>query len=148
MTSNASCSRPPGILVPCVLEYEIPSYIVDAALPKAPINTTAHQAVYSTWISTNGLGNQVFLADMQTPKKAYVECTFSALDKLYRQGAWYFVPMNVPSLQSTAGTAVCGPGAKRCRMWQRVTMVTGAYRYRTGYEVLVARRYAGLGQQL
>ncbi|KAL1966150.1 hypothetical protein VTN77DRAFT_4702 [Rasamsonia byssochlamydoides] len=151
---------------PSVLEYEVPAYIADSKYitPNGTrfLNILPQETVYSIWIGTNDLGVDAFLTDSQVAGKTipdYIECVYSALDRVYANGARYFVLMNVAPLQLAplyATAANGGVGANNYwpdkpsnwteisyRMWESVATVNDVYKYQTPYELLVAKRYPG-----
>ncbi|KAL2361203.1 hypothetical protein RJZ56_005929 [Blastomyces dermatitidis] len=132
--------------------------------PQTPPSLAADDAVYAIWIGTNDLANHGFLTDMQEPNRTIADSMdfiYAGLDGVYARGALSFVLMNIPPMQLTplSGTPERGGVGETWawpdklgnitrvsyRMWQQVAMVNGVLRHRTGYEVLVAGRYAGAG---
>ncbi|EEA28699.1 hypothetical protein TMatcc_002946 [Talaromyces marneffei ATCC 18224] len=147
---------------PSVLEYEIPAYVADS---KYTTNGTPFldippsETVYSMWIGTNDLGEAAFLTDSQVPGKTlpdYTECVFSALDKIYANGARFFVLQNVIPLQlvplyakpENGGVYPNPDGATNVtevsyRMWESVKSVNNIYKYQLPFELLIQNRYPG-----
>ncbi|KAJ9307570.1 CAZyme family CE16 [Paecilomyces variotii] len=151
---------------PSVLEYEVPAYIADSKYVTQPgqkfLDIPAQETVYSMWIGTNDLGVDAFLTDSQVANKTisdYLECVYSAFDLIYANGARYFVLMNLAPLQLTPLYATPEKEGVRdnqywpdkpdnrteisYRMWEQVILVNEVYKYRTPFELLVARRYPG-----
>lgn len=151
---------------PSVLEYEVPAYIADShyITPNGTkfLNIPPEETVYSIWIGTNDLGEAAFLTDSQVAGKTipdYIECVYSALDRVYANGARYFVLMNIAPLQLTPLYATPENGGVPAsyswpgkpsnltevsyRMWEQVVLVNDVYKYQTPYELLVAKRYPG-----
>lgn len=114
------------------------------------------------WIGTNDLGNYAFLTDSQIPGATlvdYVNCIYSNFDKLYRNGARFFVLMNNAPLQLAPQYATPSHGGLAAtqywtdkpaniteisyRMWESVVTVNDVFSYKTPFEVLIARRYPG-----
>ncbi|EAW11701.1 SGNH/GDSL hydrolase family protein [Aspergillus clavatus NRRL 1] len=153
-------------LFPSVLEYEIPAFIADSkhkvSGKKDFLDIPPKETVYSIWIGTNDLGNNAFITDSQVQGKTipdYINCVYSALDRLYVNGAQYFVLMNLAPLQLTPMYATPehdGVGANpywpnkpenrtlvSYRMWEQVSTVNDVFKYQTPYELLIAKRYPG-----
>jgi hypothetical protein len=151
-----------------VLEYEVPAYLADSKyiVPNTHgqkfLNIPSGETVYSIWIGTNDLGVNAFLTDSQVAGKTipdYIECVYTSLDKVYANGARYFVIMNAAPLQLAPlyGTPQAGgvtggqywPGKPAnitevsYRMKETVVTVNDVYKYQTPFEVLVQRRYPG-----
>lgn len=111
------------------------------------------------WIGTNDLGADAFLTDSQVPGKTipdYTECVFSALDKIYANGARFFVLQNVIPLQlvplyatpENGGVYPNPDGTTNVtevsyRMWESVKTVNDIYKYQLPYELLIQNRYPG-----
>ncbi|KAF2674234.1 hypothetical protein BT63DRAFT_435380 [Microthyrium microscopicum] len=126
--SGASCSSvlvprkapiPNGPKMAGVQEDEIPGFMADKAFKKDgkdflndidPAST-----VYTIWIGTNDLGAGGYLTDEQAPGKTvldYVECVYSAFDKLYAAGGRKFILINnVPLDKTPLYTLPKGQGA-------------------------------------
>lgn len=147
---------------PSVLEYEIPAYVADSKFTtngKSFLNIPPSETVYSMWIGTNDLGQDAFLTDSQVPGKIlpdYTECVFSALDKIYANGARFFVLQNVIPLQlaplyatpENGGVYPNPDGTTNVtevsyRMWESVKSVNDIYKYQLPYELLIQNRYPG-----
>jgi hypothetical protein len=148
-----------------VLEYEVPAYVADShyiSNGKPFLDIPPSETVYSIWIGTNDLGVYAFLTDSQVAGKTipdYTECVYTALDRVYANGARYFVLMNAIPLQLTPLYATATDGgvgannywpdkpsnltAVAYRMWEQVATVNDVYKYQTPYELLIARRYPG-----
>lgn len=111
------------------------------------------------WIGTNDLGTDAFLTDSQVPGKTlpdYTECVFSALDKIYANGARFFVLQNVIPLQlvplyatpENGGVYPNPDGSTNVtevsyRMWESVKTVNDIYKYQLPFELLIQNRYPG-----
>jgi hypothetical protein len=111
------------------------------------------------WIGTNDLGQDAFLTDSQVPGKTlpdYTECVFSALDKIYANGARFFVLQNVIPLQLAPMYATPENGGVYSnpdgttnvtevsyRMWESVKTVNDIYKYQLPFELLIQDRYPG-----
>ncbi|RAO69567.1 uncharacterized protein BHQ10_005579 [Talaromyces amestolkiae] len=147
---------------PSVLEYEVPAYIGDSKLTTngtSFLDIPPSETVYSMWIGTNDLGADAFLTDSQVPGKTipdYTECVFSALDKIYANGARFFVLQNVIPLQlvplyatpENGGVYPNPDGTTNVtevsyRMWESVKTVNDIYKYQLPYELLIQNRYPG-----
>lgn len=148
---------------PSVHEYEIPAYLADSKLSNASgpfLDIPPSETVYSMWIGTNDLGAS-FITDSQVPGKTipdYTECVFSALDKIYANGARYFILQNLAPLQLAPlyatperhgvyaieqGNASTNVTEISYRMWEIVTTTNNIYKYQTPFELLVQKRYPG-----
>lgn len=144
----------------------MPAYIADSQYitPNGTkfLTIPPDETVYSIWIGTNDLGEAAFLTDSQAPGKLipdYIDCVFSALDRVYANGARYFVIMNIAPLQLAplyatpenggVGSVYYWPDKPKnlteisYRMWEQVALVNDVYKYRTPYELFVAKRYPG-----
>lgn len=174
--SGASCSNLitprtftfEGITVkfPSLLEYAVPAYIADSKYVTASgqkfLDIPPEETVYSIWIGTNDLGVDALLTDSQVANKTisdYIECVYTALDRIYANGARYFVLMNIAPMQLTPLYATPERGGVgntfywphkpdnrteiSYRMWEQVITVNDIYKYKTPFELLVARRYPG-----
>lgn len=166
--SNKITPKPFPILgrnFPSVAEYEIPAFLADSeyTTPSGDkfLDIPPEETVYSMWIGTNDLG--VFLTGDQTPGKTivdYLDCVYSALDRVYENGGRNFILMNVIPLQLTPEYATrenhgVGPNlywpdkpvdkmtVKSYEMFAEVTIANDLYRFRTPVEVLFANRYPG-----
>lgn len=151
---------------PSVLEYEVPAYLADSNHKndsgKPFMSISSDDTVYAIWIGTNDLGEGAFLTDSQVPNKTipdYVECIYSVFDHVYDNGGRYFVLMNMAPLQLTPLYATPenhGVGRNQYwhdkpdnitrasyRMWEQVVNVNQQFKYKTPYEMLIARRYPG-----
>jgi hypothetical protein len=154
-------------LFPDVQGYEILAFEADQAYVY-PENNTAFlnvpndSTVYAMWIGTNDLGKGALLTDSQVPGKTivdYLECVYSAFDRLYASGGRYFVLMNVIPLNLTPLYGLPGAGGvknTKCwrdkpknatelsyRMQKQVLLVDEVFKYRTPFEVDIATRYPG-----
>ncbi|EED22785.1 GDSL lipase/acylhydrolase family protein [Talaromyces stipitatus ATCC 10500] len=150
---------------PSVLEYEVPAYVADSKFVTngSPfLDIPPWGTVYSMWIGTNDLGEDAFLTDSQVPGRSlpdYTECVFTALDKIYANGARYFVLQNVIPLQlvplyatpknggvyATYGDTSGTPNVTETsyRMWESVKTVNEIYKYQLPFELLIRNRYPG-----
>ena len=147
--------------------YEIPAFEADKAYVQPGSNEPFldipnDETVYAMWIGTNDLGNGALLTDSQVPGKTiidYVDCVYSAFDRLYKTGARYFVLMNVIPLNLTPLYGLPGKGGVKTtkfwetkpentteisyRMQKQVLLVDDDFEYRTPYEERIANRYPG-----
>ncbi|KAF2836013.1 carbohydrate esterase family 16 protein [Patellaria atrata CBS 101060] len=150
---------------PAVAEYEVPAFIADShhrTHRKPTLDISASQTVYSIWIGTNDLGNYAFLTDSQVKGKTisdYLDCVYGQLEKLYKNGARYFVIMNAAPLELLPQYAPMDAGglattqfwpdkwanitAAHEKIKEYVALVNDNYKYRTPYETKVKRRYPG-----
>lgn len=172
MCSNAISPRTFSTInapFPAVQEYEIPAFLADKAYTEpngaAFLDIPPDETVYAIWIGTNDIGNNAFLTDSQIVGKTlvdYVNCVYSALDRLYQAGARYFVILNlaplnlapqysVPSAGGLAATkywpdkSVYQPNITESsyKMMEYVVTLNDVFYYQTPYEVVVAQRYKG-----
>jgi hypothetical protein len=143
----------------------VPAFLADSkyrANGKKFLNIPSWETVYSIWIGTNDLGNYAFITDSQVKGKTipdYINCVYSVLDQVYKNGGRYFVLQNLAPLQLAPLYATPengGVGANHYwpekpdnltlisyRMWEQVANVNDVFKYQTPYELLVARRYPG-----
>lgn len=149
---------------PSVLQYEVPAYVADSQVVKDGVpflDIPPLETVYSMWIGTNDLGAGAFLTDSQVPGKTipdYTNCVFSALDKVYENGARFFILMNVIPLQLAPlyatperhgvyaiqeGNNHTNVTAVSYRMWESVRTVNDIYKYQLPLELLIQNRYPG-----
>ncbi|KAF2395719.1 hypothetical protein EJ06DRAFT_484672 [Trichodelitschia bisporula] len=155
-------------LFPSVAEYEIPAFVADKKYFKtqggpnsvaAPVDDST---VYALWIGTNDLGNNALLTDSQVKGKTiadYVDCVYESFDKLYADGARYFILMNLVPLELAPQYATPEKGGLgktqfwsdkpenvtevSYRMKEMVVGVNELFKYRTPYEVCLANRWKG-----
>lgn len=118
--------------------------------------------VYSFWIGTNDLGVDAFLTDSQVNGSTiedYLDCVYDQVQRVYDNGARYFVLMNVVPLNLAPLYAVPsqgGVGANHYwedkpsniteisyRMMEQVVLVNAVYEYRTAFAAVINRRYPG-----
>ncbi|KAF2455184.1 GDSL lipase/acylhydrolase family protein [Lineolata rhizophorae] len=153
---------------PAVAEYEVPAFLADSAYVESDgarfMSLEPDATVYAMWIGTNDLGNYAFIDDAQVPGTTipdYVDCVYAQFDRLYDNGARFFVLMNNVPLQLAPMYAVLengGTGPNRYwpdrspdanvtetsyRMWEQVVLTNKEFQYRTPFEVMVANRYPG-----
>jgi len=114
------------------------------------------------WIGTNDLGNDAFLTDSQVKGKTlvdYADCVYDSFQKLYETGARYFILMNVIPLNLAPQYALPEDGgvlvdkyfhdkpanttAVSYKMMEQVVTVNDIFKYRTPFELLIAKRYPG-----
>lgn len=149
---------------PDVQGYEIPAFIADSKSRSA--NGTAfftgkpQDTVYAIWIGTNDLGNDAFLTDSQVKGKTlkdYVDCVYSAVDKLYANGGRFFVLLNLAPLNLLPQYATPENGGLAStkyfpnkgsniteisyRMLEAVATVNQVYAYRTPVETALSRSW-------
>jgi hypothetical protein len=99
-----------------VQEYEIPTFLADKAtkISGQPFLTVSkNDTVFSIWIGTNDLGPQGFLTGKQVSPNTlvdYIDCVYSALDKMYAAGARKIVLMNLVPLNLAPLYALPGQG--------------------------------------
>ncbi|KAF2104060.1 GDSL lipase/acylhydrolase family protein [Rhizodiscina lignyota] len=151
--------------MPTVLEYEVPTYLTESKLITNGtefLDIPASETVYSIWIGTNDLGEYALLTDSQVPGTNmvdFVDCVYNSLDGVYNNGGRYFVIMNIGPLQLSPEFGFPWNGAVgenhywpdkpsnitqiAFRMWESVVMVNDDFKYRTPFEVLISKRYAG-----
>lgn len=147
--------------------YEIPAFVADSH-HKDPhsgqpaLNIPQQETVYSMWIGTNDVGNNAFLTDSQIENRTladYVECVYSALDRVFANGGRYFVLMNLIPLQDVPQYAVPERGGQKAtkywpnkgtnlteisyRMQENVVTLNEIFKYKTAVEVAVNHRYPG-----
>ncbi|KAF1992052.1 carbohydrate esterase family 16 protein [Aulographum hederae CBS 113979] len=151
---------------PDIEHYEVPAWIADSKYV-APdgtkaLDTPQDETVYSMWIGTNELDIGEMLTDSQVPGtniSTYMDCVFEQLQRIYDNGARYFVLQNVQPLQLTPLVAApenggVGPNhywpdkpdnltAISLKMMQMVWGCNEIYQYRTPFELLVAKKFPG-----
>jgi hypothetical protein len=105
------------------------------------------------------VGAGAFLTDAQVPGKTlpdYTNCVFSALDKVYANGARFFILQNVIPLQLAPlyatperdGVYAIQEGNNSTnvtevsyRMWESVRTVNDIFKYQLPFELLIQNRY-------
>ncbi|KAE8153549.1 glycoside hydrolase [Aspergillus avenaceus] len=155
-----------GQLYPSVLEYEIPAFVADSMYTADDgnpfLDIAEDSTIYTMWIGTNDLGNNALLTDSQAPGKTipdYLDCVYTALDRIYESGGRYFVLMNLAPLQLSPQYGMPGKGGVKTpqlwkdkpdnttavsyKMWETVVTVNEVYKYRTPAELLIEERYPG-----
>ncbi|KAG9531219.1 SGNH hydrolase, partial [Aureobasidium melanogenum] len=151
---------------PDVDGYEVPAYLADSkyVYPNGTkaLDIPVDSTVYSIWIGTNDLGNYAFIDDSQVAGKVipdYIDCVYQQFSRLYDSGARYFVLQDVAPLQLTPQYGLPSKGGLNAtqywpekpanitevwgRMLETVTTVNDVYKYRTPYEVLLAKEFPG-----
>ncbi|KAK4554585.1 hypothetical protein LTR86_008440 [Recurvomyces mirabilis] len=151
---------------PDIAGYEVPAYLNDSAYvyPNGTkfMDDPADATVYAIWIGTNDLGYSALIQDEQvagTNITTYVDCVYDQLDRVYANGGRYFVILNVAPLNLAPEYGILGQGGVgpnqywpdksgniseiSGRMLESVVTVNSLYKYRTPYEVELAKRYAG-----
>ncbi|KAG9561461.1 SGNH hydrolase, partial [Aureobasidium melanogenum] len=151
---------------PDVDGYEVPAYLADSkyVYPNGTkaLDIPVDSTVYSIFIGTNDLGNYAFIDDSQVAGKVipdYIDCVYQQFSRLYDSGARYFVLQNVSPLQLTPQYGLPSKGGLNAtqywpqkpanttevwgRMLETVTTVNDVYKYRTPYEVLLAKNFPG-----
>lgn len=152
---------------PDIAGYELPAYLADSAYvyPNGTkfMDDPADGTVYAIWIGTNDLGYAAFIQDEQvagTNITTYVDCVYDQLDRVYANGGRFFVIINVAPLNLSPEYGVEGQGGVGSnqywqdksdyniteisgRMLESVVTVNAIYKYRTPYEVELAKRYPG-----
>ncbi|KAK5111661.1 hypothetical protein LTR62_004766 [Meristemomyces frigidus] len=151
---------------PDIAGYEVPAYLNDSAYvyPNGTrfMDDPPESTVYAIWIGTNDLGYAAFIQDEQvagTNLTTYVDCVYAQLDRVYANGGRFFVIMNVAPLNLNAEYGAAGKGGVGPnqywqdksgnlteiseRMLEQVVSVNALYKYRTPYEVELAKRYPG-----
>ncbi|KAF2002375.1 carbohydrate esterase family 16 protein [Amniculicola lignicola CBS 123094] len=151
---------------PDVVGYEVPAFIADSKY-HSPNGTkffqgTSKDTVYAIWIGTNDLGNNAFLTDSQAKGKTladYVDCLYSSIDSIYKNGGRYFVLLNLAPLELLPQYAVPENGGLMAtkyypdkgsniteiswRMYESVATVNDVFKYRTPFETEVEGRWDG-----
>ncbi|KAF2636804.1 hypothetical protein P280DRAFT_408327 [Massarina eburnea CBS 473.64] len=152
---------------PDIQGYELPAFIADSKFTRpngsAFFTGTPDNTAYAIWIGTNDLGNDAFLTDSQVANKTlkdYIDCVYDVVDGLYKNGARYFVLMNLAPLQlvpqyatpengghvSTKYFPDKGPNVTEIswRMYESVVTVNQVYAYRTPYVTNILTEYPGI----
>ena len=149
---------------PDVEHYEIPAWIADSKYVE-PNGTKflvgpRDETVYSMWIGTNDLDVGEMLTDSQIPGTnitTYMDCVFAQLQRIYDNGARYFVlqnmiPLFLTPLVATPENGGVGPNhfwpnkpsnltAISYKMLEMIVTTNMIYQYRTPFELLVARKF-------
>ncbi|KAI9695705.1 MAG: hypothetical protein M1820_008468 [Bogoriella megaspora] len=151
---------------PDLEHYEVPAWIADSQYVEPNgtrfFNAPQDETVYSVWIGTNDLDVGEMLTDSQvsgTNITTYIDCLFAQLQRIYDNGARYFVLQNViplflTPLVATPENGGLGPNifwpnkpsnitAISYKMLQMVVTTNMIYEYRTPFEILVARKFPG-----
>ena len=146
--------------------YEIPAYIADSQYIEPDgtkfLDAPQDETVYSMWIGTNDLDVGEMLTDSQIPGTnitTMMDCVFAQLQRIYDNGARYFVLQNVIPLYLTPLVAApenggVGPDhywpnkpsnltAISYKMMQMVVSTNMIYEYRTPFEVLFSGKFPG-----
>ncbi|KYK54773.1 acetyl esterase [Drechmeria coniospora] len=109
----------PLVPLPSVIEYEMATYEADLAHGALYPNRRPFNTVYALWIGTNDLGVGGFLGNAQRSNRtirSFVECVWSALDRIYETGGRRFVLMNELPLETApmyANPGLYGKGNDR-----------------------------------
>ena len=151
---------------PDVEHYEVPAYIADSQYVQ-PNGTKffvapPDETVYSMWIGTNDLDVGALLTDSQVPGTdvtTYLDCVYTQLQRIYDNGARYFVlhnliPLQLTPLVATPENGGVGPNhywpqkpsngtAISYKMLEMVVTANMIYKYRTPFEVVLAKRFPG-----
>ena len=127
---------------------------------------TPQDTVYAIWIGTNDVGNDAFLTDSQASGKTlpdYLDCVYSVVDGLYKNGGRHFVLMNLAPLQLLPQYATPENGGLNStqffknkasiaggniteiswRMYETVATLNDVYAYRTPFESQIAKSWPG-----
>lgn len=149
---------------PDIAGYELPAFIADSQHRSANgtkfFTGTPKDSVYAIWIGTNDLGNNAFLTDSQVQGKTlkdYVDCVYSNIDTLYKNGARNFVLLNLAPLQLLPQYATPANGGLTAtkffpdkgsniteisyRIHEAVTTTNQIFAYRTPFEAEIAERW-------
>lgn len=149
---------------PDVAGYEVPAFIADSRHRPANgtkfFSGTAKDTVYAIWIGTNDLGNNAFLTDSQIKGKTlkdYVDCVYSTIDRLYKNGGRKFVLLNLAPLQLLPQYATPENGGLPAtkfftdkgsniteisyRIYESVTTTNQIFAYRTPFETEIAEHW-------
>ncbi|KAH7024937.1 uncharacterized protein B0I36DRAFT_295675 [Microdochium trichocladiopsis] len=148
-----------------IQQDQIPSFLADykarSATTGQPIlDVPAETTLYAIWIGTNDVGPSGFLTDQQQPGlrlPALPDCVYAQIDTLWRDaGARHFVLMNTPPLHLAPQYQPLERGgngfmaqfdSNLTRSTEKVRnyvgLVNSLYDWRSGYHVLVGKRWAG-----
>lgn len=152
--------------LPDIEQYEVPAWLADKQhvepSGKKLFDTPPDETVYSMWIGTNDLNMGTMLEDSQRPGTnvtTYLDCVFDQLQRIYQNGARYFVlqnlvPLHLSPLTATPENGGLGPNyfwpakppnstAISYKMMETVVTANMVYQYRTPFEVVLARRFPG-----
>lgn len=109
------------------LVYEVDAFIADVNYINSSTGTNTlytnrrpDNTVYSMWIGTNDLRNGGFITDSSlngTTIPDFVDCVFDRFDDIYKQGARYFVLMNIAPLQLAPLFAMPPYGLTESHIW-------------------------------
>lgn len=154
---------------PDVEGYEVPAYLADKQFINASTGAayfqpaiSDHNTVATMFIGTNDIGAFGYFTDSQAPGNtlvSYLNKVYTQLDRIYASGVRHFVLFNLFPLylaplyanSSYGGSAPNGYWPDRpsnltavsLKMQEYVDTVNEAYRVRTPYEVVLAKRYPG-----
>ena len=151
---------------PDVEYYEVPTFINDSKLKQPDgsqlLDVPPDETVYSLWIGTNDLDIGEFLTDSQIPGTnitTSIDCVFAQLQRIYDNGARYFVlqnilPLFLTPLLATAENGGVGPNHYwpdkpsnltqiSLKMMQMVVTTNSIFDYRTPFEVVLAKKFPG-----
>lgn len=151
---------------PDIQGYELPAYLNDSAYvyPNGTrfLDLPADSTVYAMWIGTNDLGYAAFIQDEEvagTNITTYIDCIFSNFERVYANGGRFFVlfnnaPLNLNAEYGAAGKGGVGPNQYwqnktgnlteiSARMMEQVVTTNAIFKYRTPFEVEIAKRYPG-----
>ncbi|CZS97212.1 related to GDSL lipase/acylhydrolase family protein [Rhynchosporium agropyri] len=149
--------------------YEVDAFITDSKFidgtTKVPFFPAPHDdnTVYNMWIGTNDLGVDALFRDSGLNGATildYVNCIFKRFDEIYANGGRYFVLMNVAPLELSPLYGLPEKGGMKMsplawpdkptntteisyKMKEYTSLVNSIFRFRTPFEVQVAKRYPG-----
>ncbi|KAM5343273.1 hypothetical protein ACJ41O_014239 [Fusarium nematophilum] len=107
---------------PSVLEYQVPAYVADTALPALYKNRRADNTLYTLWIGCNDLGRGAFLTDTQThgsTLSTFIDCLWTVFDQVYETGGRHFVLFNTaPMERSPLYKSIKNGGLSNSMFWQ------------------------------
>lgn len=142
----------------------MPSFLADyaarTAQNKPVLDVPAATTLYAIWIGTNDLGPGCFFTDQQEPQyrvPALPDCVYAQIDTLWRvAGARHFVLLNTPALNvapqyqplergGNGGMASYNSNLTQSteKIRNYAGLVNSLYDWRSGYHVLVGKRWAG-----
>ncbi|KAL2060899.1 hypothetical protein VTL71DRAFT_8951 [Oculimacula yallundae] len=149
--------------------YEVEAFVADTKFVNATTQKKFYEdryddnTVYSMWVGTNDLGNNAFLTDSSLHGSTipdYVDCIFKRFDEIYMNGGRYFVLMNTAPLELSPLYGLPGKGGLTTsalywpdkpaniteisyKMKEYTNLVNSIFKYRTPFEVKLAKRYPG-----
>lgn len=149
--------------IPTVFEYQVPTFVSEAAIPGFYHDRRADNTLYTMWVGTNDVGIEGFLHDRNvngTTLSSLVDCVWDSFDRIYATGGRRFVVMNMVPLEKSPLYASLESGGVsdtptwsdksnyntseyENKMFQYSHAVNDLWDYSTPFHLLVKQRWPG-----